>query len=165
MFIEQLLHAGPRTTGPSWSSPHRVYNLVTEETVGKPSCNMPGAKSALERERAGAGLLWCSRLGDKVILEQRPEGGQGVRPACLRAMRVSGWRGGWGGRGRRLVPASEGEWSENREGRWVQSVEALPSTVRTSEFSRLGKALESLKDRRVLQFMGLLWLLSVILGV
>ena len=63
------------------------------------------------------------------------------------------------------MPASEGEWSENREGRWVQSVEAWPSTVRTSEFSRLGKALESLKDRRVLQFMGLLWLLSVILGV
>lgn len=63
------------------------------------------------------------------------------------------------------MPASEGEWSENREGRWVQSVEALPSTVKTSAFSRLGKALESLKDRRVLQFMGLLWLLSVILRV
>lgn len=30
---------------------------------------------------------------------------------------------------------------------------------------KIGEALESLKDRRGLQFMGLLWLLSVILGV
>ena len=53
---------------------------------------------------------------------------------------------------------------EDQEGRWVQGTEALPF-VRRSEFSRPGKALGNLKDRRGLQFLGLLWLLSVILGV
>ena len=81
-----------------------------------------------------------------------------MRPERLGAASV-GWR--------EEEPGPSEQWGMEGEdqGQWIQGAEALPSTVRTSEFSRSGKALEILKDRRGLQFMGLLWLLPAILGV